>query len=89
MEPAGPGAPEPSVCTPWLPAGTSAARFPRASRFREQVTEEASEGLGGVGGVCGGVVKGARGEGGRKRLWVEGRWKIKLLVPLLLIPSHS
>lgn len=29
-----------------------------------------------------GVVKGARGEGGRKRLWVEGRWKIKLLVPL-------
>lgn len=28
--------------------------FPGASRLSEQVTEEASEGLGGVGGVCGG-----------------------------------
>lgn len=66
MEPVDLGALEPSVCIPWLPAGTSAARFPRASRLSEQVTEEAIEGLGGVGVVCGGVVKGARGEGGRK-----------------------
>lgn len=65
----------------------------QASRLSEQVTEEAIEGLGGVGEGKWGV-KGAHGEGGGsqewrlKSLWIEGHWEIALR-PLLLIPSQS
>lgn len=45
---------EPSVRTPSLPAGTSAAQFSQASRLSKQVTEEAMEGLGGDGMSRGG-----------------------------------